>query len=926
MTRPTTPAPRHGRGRVRSQARSHVLWRAAPRRLWRTPGWLLLVFVAATLLVSSAVAPALFVATARSTALTDRLDTARGAPFGPESGDLRVTWDAVLPPASEQVLMDRLNTLEGFSAPTVGAAGVGQSHTRKSLVRAGEVVDEGVLWYHDGAVEALGGDEDAEGIWLPEEIAGRLGIEVGDRVRIGLVSTFIASTGKLTPTVLAGTYETAPGSALPAVLADDPDSDRWYLPIDPEDPTGNSPLAIVGRATFDELVLATADSPLYIADLRLDPGISPDEALAAVDEIKQLGNDAYDGSQELARYLADAEPQGADLAVASGLPDIVFDSNQTATSARDQVRPYAVAGQVLAAALLVGGWVLLGRGRRREQVLASGLGVRPGEVAGLTALEVLPACVVAAPAGLGLALLGIALTGPSDATEVSATTPDLVRAGVAALVALLLMAATAAVSAAGMDRQARVSRLGGRRVVMPWGMALLVATVAVGIAVLGVDVARRSSTPLAMLLPVLVAATVALAVARVAGWARGRRTTRRGRGSARWLASRRTGTVLREITALTVVIAVALGLFGYSLTVRRGLDQGVDDKTAALVGARSTLKVDEDFRRQGMKVATTAPVERTSLVWRRGASIPPTFGEAPVLAIDPTTFADVADWGSSGTLDAGRELVPDLLEKAKGLPVILSGDPDQEVGDHGTLDFSGEFQVPFEVVGVVPAFPGAESDTGNTTVIINWRKLVTVLPPTVDPRKKLASSGDAGAFASWVWSDRAPADLRAVLDDDGIATDGRLDSSDQARVGSGLVAATWAAAYVLALGCVALALAVAASLVLALRLADRDAVSDVLLARMGFASGELARSRTWEVGYAVLTAVLAAGIATAALVLGPTVIDATATIPPLTRPRPDVTDVVVLVGVLVGIVLLAWLIGAQRARRRHPAEVLRGNG
>jgi hypothetical protein len=902
------------------------LWRAAPGRLRRTPGWLLLVLVAATLLVASAVAPALFVATARATALTDRLEVARSAPFGAETGDLRVTWDAVLKPASEQVLLDRLATLTGYDTPTVGASGVAQSHTLKSLVRAGGVTDEGVLWYHDGAVEALGGDPDADGIWLPVKVADRLGIEVGDRVGIGLVSTFLATSPKPTPTVLAGTYETAPDSALPAALVDLPDADRWYLPVDPEDPSGDSPLAIAGRDAFDRLLLATGETPLYVADLRLDPDVSPDGARTAVEEIKRLGNDAYDGSQELGRYLTDAEPQDADLGLASGLPDIVFDSNHTATSARDQVRPYAVAGQVLAAALLVGGWVLLGRGRRREQVLASGLGLRPGEVAGLTALEVLPVCLVAAPAGLALALLGIALTGPSDATEVGATTGDLVRAGLAALLALLLMAGTAAASAAGTDRQARVSRLGGRRLVMPWGTALLVATVAVGVAVLGVDVARRSSTPLAMLLPVLVAATVALAVARTTGWLRGRRTARTGKGSARWLASRRTGTVLREVTALTVVVAVALGLFGYSLTVRRGLNQGVDDKTAALVGARSTLEVAEDFRRQGQAVAVTAPAERTSTVWRRGASIPPTFGEVPVLAIDPKTFADVADWGGSGTLDDGRELVPRLLEKAEGLPVILSGEPTQKVGDHGTLDFSGEFQIPFEVVGVVAAFPGSESATGTTTVIINARKLLKLLPPTVDPRAKFATSGDAGAFSSWVWSDRAPADLRAALDDAGVTTDGPLESSDRARVGSGLVAATWAAAYVLALGCVALALAVAASLVLALRLADRDAVSDVLLGRMGFASGELARSRTWEVGYAVLTAVLAAGIATTVLVLGPTVIDATATIPPLTRPRPDLADLAVLGGVFVGIVLVAWLIGAQRARRRHPAEVLRGNG
>ena len=151
-----------------------------------------------------------------------------------------------------------------------------------------------------------------------------------------------------------------------------------------------------------------------------------------------------------------------------------------------------------------------------------------------------------------------------------------------------------------------------------------------------------------------------------------------------------------------------------------------------------------------------------------------------------------------------------------------------------------------------------------------------------------------------------------------MASDGELVSADRERLGSGLIAASWAAGYVLALGCVALALALAAALVLALRLADRDAVSDVLLGRMGFGSSELARSRTWEVAYAVLTAVLAAALATAVLVLAPTTIDATATIPPLTRPRPDVADLVVLAGVLVGMVLLAWLIGSPTGPAATP--------
>lgn len=913
MTRPTTPA------------RRQALWRSAPGRLFRTPGWFVLVLVAATLLVASVVAPPLFAGMARATALTDGIDAGAAARYGPDSPNFRVTWDQVLAEDSTDLILGRLDEMTGYSTPTLGASGVAQSRTRRAVVKYDGRVESSELWYHEGAIEALGGDENADGVWLAEDVAQRLGLEVGDSIGIGMRQTFLPDTGKLPRTVLLGTYETVPDSSLPVALSDQPDADRWFRPPDPDDPSGDTPLAIAGRRTFDNLVLVAGERPLYLADMVLDTDVTPEQAGTAVDEFHQVGSDAFDSSTELYRWL-DALPIPARLSVASGLPDIVLGADQTATSARDQVRPYAVAGQVLAAALLVAGWVLLGRSRRREQLLASGLGLRPGEVAGLTTLEVLPVCLLAIPAGIALALLGLSVAGPPTEAGLTIGTEDVVRGAVAAAVALVLIAATAAGSAAATDRQSRASRLGGRRVAVPWGAALLVATVVVGIAVLGVDVVRRNGTPLAMVFPVLVAATVALGVARVAGWLASRRTGLRGAGSARWLASRRTGTVVREVTALTVVVAVALGLFGYSLTVHRGIDEGVDDKAAALVGARSMITVDEDFRGQRMPGATTPPAADTTIVWRRGASLEPAFGEAPLLAIDPRTFEDVADWGASGEMDAGRPLVSRLAHKARGVPVILAGDPQQGVGDQGTLDFSGEFQVPYQVVGVVSAFPGSESDTGRTSVIVSARRLLRLLPPTVNPMRPGASAGDAGAFTSWVWSSRTPGDLVAALDEAGVEVDGELVSTDNERVGNGLIASIWAAAYVLALGCVALVLAVAAALVLALRLADRDAVSDVLLRRMGFNSGELARSRTWEVGYAVTTAVVAAALATAVLVLAPTTIDGLATIPPLTRPRPDVADLVTMAGVLVGIVLVAWLIGAQRARHRHPAEVLRAGG
>lgn len=902
---------------------SRALWRAAPGRLLRTPGWLLLLLVAATLLVASVVAPSLFVATARASALDTGLHASAGNPYGPESADLRVTWDAVVDPMVEPLILDRLRSLPSYDDPDVTASGTRQSRTNRAVAVANGVKEQSVLWYHDGVIEALGGDPEEDGVWLSREVADALGLEVGDPLRIGLFQP-VFGTLSVGPTTLLGTYETAPGTSIPAAAADLPDAERWFLPFHPDLVSLDSPLAIAGRPTFDKLVLKVGEAPLYSADLRLDPDVTPAEAEKAADEVQELANDAFDPSGDLARALQSGKPETARLSVASGLAEIADEASSTAASARDQVRPYAIGGQVLAALLLVAAWVLLGLSRRREQLLASGLGVRPGELAGLAALEMLVVGLLAVPAGTGLACLGVLLAGPPTEVGLPVASSDLVRGAVAALGGVLLVALTAGVTAFGTDRLDRLSRLGRGRRSVPWGAALLAATAVVAFGVVTVEAGRRSSTPLTTLFPLLVAASVAMVVTRSLAWLRARRPGRARPGTPRWLATRRTGPVVREVTALTAVLAVALGLFAYSLSVRRGVEDGIADKTAALQGARSSVVVDDEFRAQDTHVAVTPPFEGSTVVWRHAVSVPPVFGSGPLLAIDPRTFGDVADWGASGRLEEVRDLLPQLDQEAEGVPVILVGDTELEPGEQGTISFDSVVDIPVFVLDVVEAFPGSESATGAVTVVAGARRLFKVLPPDLDPRRTFAQAGAAGAMASDLWADRSARDLRRALDDAEITTDEPVATSGRAMTSNGLVASTWAAAYVLALGVVVLALALAAGLVLALRLADRDRVSDVLLRRMGYAARDLARARAWEVGYAVGTAVLAAALATAVLVVAPSTIDAVAKIPPLSRPRPGVPDGVVLLAVLLVLVLVAWVAGTVLARRRHAAEVLRG--
>ncbi|WP_296602100.1 hypothetical protein [Nocardioides sp.] len=910
-----------------SRPAAPALWWAAPRRLARTPGWLALVLVATTLLVASVAAPPLFVRTARTTALDTGLRAAAGSPFGPGSADLRVVWDAFLPPQDLQVVLDRLAALPGYGEPDLGAAGFGQSRMRRAYALANGHRSPASVFYHDGAVERLGGDPDADGVWLSDTTAAELGVEPGDQVSLGMIDTFFEGKPTVARTTLLGTYPTPEGSVLPTALADLPASDRWLVPFEPDRPGVGAPLAITNLATMQRIAMRVFENVVFTADLLLDQDLTPSQAAAAARGVAAVGRESVDLASDLGSSLRNGEPEPARLDIATGLPDIVAGAETTADTARVQVRPYAVGGQLLAVLLLAAAWVLLGLSRRREQLLASGLGLRPGELALLGALEVVPVCLVAVPLGLGLGVLGVSTAGPSEDAGIDLGTADLVRAGTASGLALVVVAAVAGATAFAVDRQARLSRLGGRRISVPWGAAVIVATVVLAIAVLTLDPAERSRTPLAIVLPLLVATSVAVIVTRAAALLAGRWRLRSRPGSARWLAGRRSGTVLREVSALAAVVAVALGMFAYTLAVQRGIDDGVADKTAALAGARSSIEVADDFRGQGRRVAVTAPAPGTSIVWRHGVVVPPRFGEQPLMAIDPETFADVADWGASGDLAAGRSLVPRLAEEAEGVPVIIVGDSDLEPGDQAALDFNSEgVQVPIQVVGVVDAFPGSESQPNDYTVVISSRRIFPLVPKTIDPRRKGASRGDAGAFSSWVWSPGSTTELRDTLRGARVAVDGDVVTADGLRVENGLVASTWAAAYVAALGGVVLVLGFAAALVLALRLADRDAVSDVLLRRVGFSTGELARSRAWEVARAVMVALVAAGLSVGVLVVAPTMIDATTAIAPLARPRPGWPDALTLAAVLVAIVLVSWLVGARRAARRRTAEVLRAGG
>ena len=330
------------------------------------------------LLTASLVAPTLFAQAADSAALDTGLAAVADDAFSTTTADARATWDSVLDEDSYVVVRRKLAGLPSYAPPVVNAVGGGTSARGiNPVVLRGGKAETAALYYRDGAVAALGGTPHSRGVWLPDEVAAALDVHAGDYVSVGLQRSFGPSI--TAPTLVAGTFSRARLSALPEQLAGAPGLSARDLPYDPDNPGAGRPIMIADRDTFERLSIALGYPPLWTADMRLDPDVTPDEARAASAAVQKLATDAFDDRTRLAQASYRAKPAPTRVAVTSGLPDIVAEADSTATAARDQAAPFAQAGIVLAVVVMCAATVLLGRSRRREQDLLSGLGVRPHE-------------------------------------------------------------------------------------------------------------------------------------------------------------------------------------------------------------------------------------------------------------------------------------------------------------------------------------------------------------------------------------------------------------------------------------------------------------------------------------------------------------------------------------------------------------------
>ncbi len=778
----------------------------------------------------------------------------------------------------------------------------------------------------------------ADGVWLPDTVAGALGASVGDAVELELMAPSSAATSsassaderRIATATVAGVYVTDDG--LPRRADGVITSWSALAPDLPDQPTvpGRPAALIVGSipAVLD-LADQIGETLLVTWDAAWEGPRTIEHGRTAADAVGSTARRFRDPQDRLGRITEDADI--APVVVVSGVADLVDRAEETATRLRPIIESTARGTQIVAIGLvLVAAWLHLRR-RSGEVALLVGEGVRSSTIGLLATWEQLSAAVL----GVGFGWVGgrwlgdrlaasgdIGATALADADRAAWTTAPIVIGGV-------LIASTIAAWAAEPARAGWAGRLAAA---LQWEVLATVVALAAGAQLVTQDGPALSSGA-ALVFPIAAIIAAAGIAARVLAVLAGRlgRSRRVPAGPPRhlawWLARHRLVHALADASALVVVAAAGAGLLVHSGSFAASATSGTNDKAAALAGARSTLSIPWSGTLNGdADGIPTDLAPRWSIVWRDSdVSAAPKL-VVDLLAVDRDTFARAAAWRDAFADRPLDDVLDDLAARTPGrIGIVVAGSRADRVPDSGTLTI-GAWSAAYEVVDRIRAAPGQRDLV--PMVMVDARNLFALIP-TEDPttRETVRVDDPDGWFRTELWSSESPSEMTATLADRDIElTDETVAVEGIARAERtpAIVAFRSAIPYLRAIGVVALVLACAALAQHASRRREAAAAETAMLTQMGVSAATLRWSAVGElVLVGVLGSVLGTGLgaATNTFMVG--------RMDPLPRVEPGFAtllswpSVAVAVGSIAAVAAVVALGAHRSARRADVGEVLR---
>jgi putative ABC transport system permease protein len=869
-----------------------------PFLLSRFPGIAFAVFTAALILGVATAASPLFLSSASTAAIRQVTAASTGIPALSISTYSTIAQD--LADFRDQRLVALTSKTPQLGPPVETVVGGRQNVTNPLAPNAGGPTT--VVAFRTGAGDhlqfAAGGP--GNGVWIADSVARPLGVEVGDTIVIGSQPGVRAK--------VAGIYRS---------LAQLPRENYWapvaglVYPVNPNAPAP-PPLLLAPKSEFYRIESVLGDQGQYRWELPLRSGdITLPEAQRLSGAIAGIIAAVNDPSSELGSGFQ--RP-----ATSSPVPDLVTQATQTVGALDGPVGTLAIAGRVVAFAVVAAAGLFLVTRRRVEFTFLNARGVGPLRLAGKCVAEAIVPAAAGAALGWLLAIELVKWLGPTDTVTSAAVQSAAKQVFWSTLAAVLVLGLVSALAVRGESE----ARMGGRlRTVaarFPWEIIVLALAAASYYEVVtrGASTAAPGSptTPpptvdrLLLLFPILfIAGFAGLAVRVLRGFLPRLHAYGRSLPTSGYLAIRRLASVTRLATTLVTAAALGVGILIFAGVFTQSVERTANTKALVSVGSDVSVPLGV-YPDTPPKTAFPS----TAIAQITGSTLQPGSIQGTTMAIDPRTFTKAAFWDSSFA-DRSEDDLLQLLSNDSGgrLPIVVAG-ADVPIGP-GSLDVQS-VTMPVDIVANTEAFPGMPADQPLYVAAVGpLSKALTEAGSSLgafDGTYALWARGDAGSLLPQMQHDGYPVELAIT--------------ADAVRQTPQFLALSWVFGFLEALGVLAGMVALVA-LVLYLQARQRSReVAYALERRMGLRKRSNFVSVVFEIlGMLLAALVIGGGLAVAAAFLLYKKADPMPGIPPnplLQLPL----GLFLLTGALLAAAALvsAWWV-QRTAERANVAEVMR---